>query len=191
RPVGRRAGGHVWRLRRRGQREGRSGQAVSSTRSLFGILADQRRFIYLATALLSASGIWAATRLPSAIYPELSFSRITVVAEGTALGARQILFAVTRPIEEAVSVVPGVIRVRSRAIRGGSEINITFAPKTDMTYALQQVQARVTQVQPELPAGLDIQVERLTQSLSPFFSSNFKAADPRTLSTTAANHTRP
>ena len=57
--------------------------------SLFGHLAQQRLFIYLATALLSAAGIWAAFSLPSAIYPELLFSRVTVVAEGTALGARQ------------------------------------------------------------------------------------------------------
>jgi multidrug efflux pump subunit AcrB len=111
---------------------------------LFGVLADQRRFVYLAIALLSAAGIWAALQLPSAIYPELVFSRITIVSQGTSLGARQVLFTVTRPIEEAVSIVPGVTRVQSRSIRGGSEINITFAPTTDMIYALQQVQARVT-----------------------------------------------
>ena len=75
-------------------------------RGLFALLARQRRFVYLLVTLLSAGGIWAALNLPSAIYPELTFSRITVVAQGSALGARQILFAVTRPIEEAVSVVP-------------------------------------------------------------------------------------
>ncbi|MFI5214377.1 MAG: efflux RND transporter permease subunit, partial [Gemmatimonadales bacterium] len=110
--------------------------------TLFGVLAGQRRFILLVVTLLSAAGIWVAWQLPSAIYPELSFSRITIVAEGSALGARQVLFSVTRPIEEAVSVVPGVRRVRSRSIRGGAEINVTFAPSTDMIFALQQVQAR-------------------------------------------------
>ena len=126
-------------------------------RSLFGVLAQQRRFVYLAVAVLSGAGIWAALKLPSAIYPELTFARITVVAQGTSLGARQQLFAVTRPIEEAVSVVPGVTLVRSRSIRGSSEININFTPKTDMIYALQQVQARVNQIQADLPAGIDIE----------------------------------
>ncbi len=96
-------------------------------RSLFGVLAQQRRFIYMAILVLSVAGIWFATCLPSAIYPELVFSRITVVAEGASLGARQILFTVTRPIEEAVSIVPGVTRVQSRSIRSGSETNITFS----------------------------------------------------------------
>src|SRR2546421_3559905 len=117
---------------------------------LFGLLAEQTRFIYLAIALLSAAGIWAALQLPSAIYPELVFSRITIVTQGTSLGARQVLFRITRPIEEAVSIVPGVTRVQSRSIRGGSEINVTFSPKTDMMFALQQVQARVNQVRTEL-----------------------------------------
>src|SRR5206468_6556210 len=105
--------------------------------------------------LLSAAGVWAAFSLPSAIYPELVFSRITVVAEGTSLGARQVLFSVTRPIEEAVSIVPGVTRVNSRSIRGGSETNVTFSPKTDMVLATQQVQARVNQIRADLPSDME------------------------------------
>lgn len=150
-------------------------------KSLFGVLAQQRRFVYMATVVLSAGGIWAATRLPSAIYPELTFSRITVVAEGSALGARQVLFSITRPIEEAISIVPGVTRVQSRSIRGGSETNVTFSPSTDMAYALQQVQARVNQTRASLPAGLDIEVERLTPSLFPILSYNLENGDPATL----------
>ena len=150
-------------------------------RSLFAVLALQRRFIYMATLVLSAAGIWYATRLPSAIYPELTFSRITVVTEGSSLGARQVLFSITRPIEEAVSIVPGVTRVQSRSIRGGSETNVTFSSSTDMIYALQQVQARVNQIRGSLPNGLDIEVERLTPSLFPILSYNLEGGDPATL----------
>lgn len=159
--------------------------------SVFRLLAEQRRFIYLAVALLSLAGVGAALRLPSAIYPELTFSRITIVAQGTALGSRQVLFSVTRPLEEAISVVPGVTRVRSRSIRGASEINVTFAPNTDMAYALQLVQARVNHVRPQLPAELDIQVERLTPSLFPILSYNVEGGDPATLYDVARYQLRP
>lgn len=149
--------------------------------SLFDLLVRQRRLIYLAVALLSAAGLWSATRLPSAIYPELAFPRITIVAQGSALGARQVVFSITRPLEEAVSVVPGVTRVRSRSIRGASEISITFAPRTDMAYALQLVQARVNQARSLLPSDIDIEVERLTPSLFPILSYNLEGGDPATL----------
>ena len=149
--------------------------------SLFEVLAAQRRFIYLLVGLLSVAGIYAALNLPSAIYPELAFPRIIIVAEGSALGARQMLFSVTRPIEEAVSIVPGVTRVRSRTIRGSTEISVTFADKADMTYALQQTQARVNQVRTSLAPDLDIEVERMTPSLFPIVSYNLEGADPATL----------
>jgi CzcA family heavy metal efflux pump len=150
-------------------------------RSLFRVLAAQRRFVYLATVLFTVTGVWAATRLPSAIYPELNFSRITIVAQGTSLGARQVLFSVTRPIEETVSVVPGVTRVFSRSIRGGSETNVTFAPNTDMIVALQQTQARVSQVRGRLPQELEVEIERLAPALFPILSYNLEGGDPAVL----------
>ncbi|HEX4601168.1 MAG TPA: efflux RND transporter permease subunit [Gemmatimonadales bacterium] len=148
---------------------------------LFDVLSRQRRFVYLVVSIVSAAGVWAALTLPSAIYPELQFSRITVVAEGSTLGARQVVFSVTRPLEEAISIVPGVTRVRSHTIRGSAEIQITFAPSTDMAYALQLVRARVTQVEGALPAGLTIEVEQLAPSLFPILSYNLEGGDAATL----------
>ena len=150
-------------------------------RRLFDVLSEQRRFIYLAVALLSAAGIWSALKLPSAIYPELTFPRITIVAEGSSLGARQVIFAITRPLEEAVSIVPGVERVKSRSIRGGSEVSVSFAEGTDMPYVLQLVRTRVEEIRGDLPPGIDIQIERLTPALFPILSYNLEGGDPATL----------
>jgi CzcA family heavy metal efflux pump len=158
---------------------------------LFDLLREQRRVVYLVVAVLSAAGIWAAFQLPSAIYPELTFPRITIVAQGSPLGARQIVFEISRPIEEAVSIVPGVIRVHSHSIRGASEINITFAPRTDMAYALQLVQSRVQQIRAQLPSDLDIEIERLTPSVFPILSYNLEGGDPATLYDIARYQIRP
>ena len=153
----------------------------SARGALFDLLSAQRRFVLLAIALISAAGVWAAFLLPSAIYPELSFPRITIVVEGSSLSARQVVFAITRPIEEAVSIVPGVERVKSRSIRGGSEISITFSERTDLPYALQLVRTSVDQIRGTLPPGLAIEVERLTPSLFPILSYNLEGGDPATL----------
>ncbi|HMC57485.1 MAG TPA: efflux RND transporter permease subunit [Gemmatimonadaceae bacterium] len=157
----------------------------------FAALAQQRRFVYLLIGVLSLLGIAVAFRIPSAIYPELTFSRITIVVTGSSLGGRQVLFGVTRPIEEAVSIVPGVVRVQSRTIRGSAEINVTFSEKTDLVVALQQVQARVNQVEADLPPGLEIEIERLTPSLFPILSYNLEGGDPPTLYDIATYQIRP
>ena len=165
--------------------------AVEQRWTLAGAVGSQRRFVYLVVALLCAAGIWAATGLPSAIYPELQFPRLMIVAQGSALGARQVVFSITQPLEEAVGVVPGVTRVHSRSIRGASEISVNFAPNTDMGYALQQTQARVNQVTSTLPAGLEVQVERLSPSLFPVISYNLQGGDPATLYDIARFQIRP
>ena len=165
--------------------------SASRTSSLFDVLASQRLFIYLAVTLLSIAGIWSALKLPSAIYPELTFPRITIVAEGSSLGARQVVFAISRPIEEAVSIVPGVERVHSRSIRGSSEVNITFADGTEMTNALQLVRTRIEEIRGDLPAGLQIEIERLTPSVFPILSYSLEGGDPATLYDVARYQIKP
>jgi CzcA family heavy metal efflux pump len=158
---------------------------------LFDLLSAQRRFVYLAVAIASVVGIWTALTLPSAIYPELLFPRITVVAEGTTLGAREVVFSVTRPIEEAVTSVQGVRRVTSRSIRGSSEIQLYFDEKMDMQVALQQTQQRVTQAQQSLPPEVKLTIERLSPSVFPILSYNLEGGDPATLYDLALYQLRP
>jgi len=120
----------------------------------------------LAVALVVAGAI-AAFALPSSIYPPLEFPRVVIIAHSGTLPPQSMMLTVTRPIETAVMEVPGVRRVRSRSIRGASEISAQFAPATDMVVALQQVQNRVAEAQNELPSDTTLTVERLTPAVFP------------------------
>ncbi|HEX8726203.1 MAG TPA: efflux RND transporter permease subunit [Gemmatimonadaceae bacterium] len=154
---------------------------MTGSGSLHGIVSAQRRFVYLAVVLLSVAGVWMATRLPSAIYPELQFPRVTVLAGGSALGAQDQMFSVTRPLEEALSTVLYVRRIDSKSIRGQTEIQMLFAPGTDMIYALQLVRAAISQVQPDLPPGVTVTADRITPSVYPILSYNVEGGDPAQL----------
>src|SRR5512135_1193641 len=120
---------------------------------------NNSRAVFLLTAVLSIAGLVAMFQLPSNIYPELNFPRIVVLVKAGDLSPDTTLLTVTRPIEEQVSTVLGVRRVRSRTIRGGSEISVFFADNMDMQQALQLVQARVNEVRGVLPAGTDLEIE--------------------------------
>lgn len=148
---------------------------------------------YLVVALLCVAGLYSALQLPSSIYPEVEFPRIIVVAEGLQLEPRNMVTAVARPLEDAVSALQNVqvARVTSRAVRGSAEVSIQFAPNTDMELALQLVQAKINEVQPELPPGLTIDVQRLTPSVFPIISYNVTGAPPVTLRELATYTIRP
>src|SRR5438477_4795899 len=103
---------------------------ASKARPYFGALV-------LTTGLLTAGGIYSATRMPSGVYPEVTFPRIAVVAKVPDFDVTRMDARVTRPLEEAVSSVIGVARVRSKTVRGGSELSVDFSPGTNMHRAEQ------------------------------------------------------
>ena len=86
---------------------------VALARPYFGL-------IVLTTALLTAFGVVSMLRMPSGIYPEVAFPRIVVIAQTPGLAVKDVEVAVTRPIEEAVGIVLGVVRVRSKSVRGAA-----------------------------------------------------------------------
>ncbi len=127
-----------------------------------------RAAVLLAAALV-VGGVIAAFALPSGIYPPLQFPRIVIVAHSGTLPPQSMSLIVTRPIEQVVMAVPGVRRVRSKSIRGASEISAQFDPATDMVVALQMVQNRVAEITGDLPADTQLQIERMTPAIFPVF----------------------
>ena len=77
--------------------------------------------------------------MPSGIYPEVAFPQVVIIATVPGLAVKSTEVSVTRPIEEAVSVVLGVVRVHSKTVRGASELKVDFAPGVDMVQALNDV----------------------------------------------------
>jgi CzcA family heavy metal efflux pump len=144
---------------------------------------QNRRAIYLTTVFLIIAGVISAFRLPSNIYPELSFPRIVILAHSGDLSPQNMLLTVTRPLEEAAKTVLGAQRVRSRTIRGAAEISVQFNSDMDMQYALQLMQARVSDVRGELPGDAEISIERVTPTAWPILmmvlSGNVPGADLR------------
>src|SRR3954469_17694349 len=120
--------------------------------------------------LLTAGGIYSAARMPSGVYPEVTFPRIAVVAKVPDRDVTNMESAVTRPLEAAVSGVIGVSQVRSKTIRGGSEISIDFNPGTDMVRAEQLVWNRIGARRSDLPPNTELTVEQMTPSVFPIQS---------------------
>lgn len=135
-------------------------------------LERNRVAVLASTVAILVSGLIALPRLGSGIYPEVEFPRISVVLRSGDDPPEVLQATVVRPVEEALATVLGVRRVRTRVIRGAAEISLLFAPGTDMTQALQLVDARLAQVRADVPPGTAIQAERLTPAQFPVVMFN-------------------
>ena len=71
-------------------------------------------------------GFVALGRLPVNLLPEISYPTLTVETRMTGAAPIEVETLVTRPIEEAASVVPGLRRVTSRSRAGLSEVTLEF-----------------------------------------------------------------
>jgi len=138
-----------------------------SAASLVRNLPRRAPAVFLLLAVLIAAGVWTAQRLPSAIFPTVTFPRIKVIAETAEEPAAQMIPAVTRPLEEAVLRVPGIERVTSTTTRGAVELGAEFAWSTDMRVALTRVQAEIERIKPDLPAQARIDAEWMNTAIFP------------------------
>jgi CzcA family heavy metal efflux pump len=117
-----------------------------------------------------AAGVYLARGIPVSVFPETNFPRIMVGVDNGVTPIDQMQVTVTRPLEEAMNSVPGLLNVRSITSRGTVEIDLFFDWSVDMFRTLQYVNAAIARVQPELPSTARVTANRLTFAAFPILA---------------------
>ncbi|HET7502258.1 MAG TPA: efflux RND transporter permease subunit [Kofleriaceae bacterium] len=138
------------------------------------MLSRYAAFVWIAALALAGLGVRAIFVLPSGIYPEMVFPRVMVVAHAGQIAADLVEAQITRPLEEALAVVPGVRYVRARTIRGAAELSLQLTDQADPLQAQYACQTAVDHV--ELPKGTTTIVERVLPTSVPVITFNLSMA---------------
>src|SRR5438445_7338039 len=120
------------------------------------------RPILFLTVSLALVGAYLAFTIPVSVFPNTDFPRIVVGVDNGVMPIDQMLVTITRPIEEAVNSVPGLLKVQSITSRGSAEVDLFFDWNADMILTLQRVDAVVARLQAELPSTAKVETRRLT-----------------------------
>ncbi len=120
--------------------------------------------IVLSFALAEAIFVF---RLPISIFPQTDFPRIIILVDNGIAPVNVQMVTVTRPIEQAIRMVPGITDIRSVTSRGSSEISVFFRWDVDILNGLHLVQGRISQITPSLPPTCRFYINRLTFSVFP------------------------
>lgn len=131
--------------------------------------AHRRALLFLVFAM-AAAGIYAAFVLPVGLFPQVSFPRVLVSVEAGDRPAQQMALIVTRPVEEAVRRVPGVLEVRSQTSRGSAHLAIDFDWGADMATRTLQVEFAISQILPSLPPGTNFFARRMDPRVFPILA---------------------
>ncbi len=113
------------------------------------------RFTMMAVLIVVILGAVSLSRLPVDLMPDVSYPTLHVSASYANASPEEIEELVTRPIEEAMSAVPGVEEVSSESSEGSSSVRVSFSWGTDLDAAANDVRDRLDRVISRLPEDMD------------------------------------
>jgi CzcA family heavy metal efflux pump len=137
------------------------------TQHLARFVHAHARAMVIIVLSFALAGVAFLFRLPIAIFPQTDFPRIVILVDNGITPVDIQMLRVTRPIEEAIRIVPGITTIRSVTARGSSEISVFFRWDIDILNALHLVQGRISQITPSLPPECRFYINRLTFSVFP------------------------
>ncbi|MBL0170135.1 MAG: efflux RND transporter permease subunit [Gemmatimonadaceae bacterium] len=118
--------------------------------------ALHRRGVVIGGALLIvAAGLFALQRLPFDAYPDLTGTRVEVITVAPGMAPEEVERLVTYPVESSLMGLPGAENVRSVSKFGLSLITVPFPDGTNVYFARQLVQQRLSDAKGALPDGVE------------------------------------
>src|SRR5437588_12907065 len=110
------------------------------------VVETRWRSVVVGFARLAVGGIVGMTRVPLSLFPQTNFPRVLIVVENGEMPAQQMLVSITKPVEESMSGIPGIARIRSITSRGAAEVDLFFDWRTDIEKTPLMVQSRLSQL---------------------------------------------
>ncbi len=112
-----------------------------------------RGLVLLAVAGIIGAGAWSLNQLDIDAFPDTTPVMVQVNTIAPSLSPEEVEQQITFPVEQVISGVPGLEKLRSVSKFGLSQVVVTFEEGTDLYFARQLISERLGTV--ELPAGIE------------------------------------
>ncbi|MBF9144546.1 efflux RND transporter permease subunit, partial [Hymenobacter properus] len=126
-------------------------------------------------ALALALGTVAYRRINVALFPEVTFPKVKVIAENGLQPVDRMMVTVTKPMEDAMKRVPGLKLLRSTTSRGSCEISAFLDWNVDVAKSQSLIESRLNQIRGDLPPTVQISVERMNPAILPVMGYTLEA----------------
>jgi cobalt-zinc-cadmium resistance protein CzcA len=120
---------------------------------LIAASVNGRALVVVLVLLFALIGGAAATRVPIDAVPDVTNVQVQVISPAPALGPLDVETYVTFPVERAMAGLPGLEEIRSISRAGISVVTIVFDDRTDLYFARQLVDQRLSEARRAIPEG--------------------------------------
>jgi HAE1 family hydrophobic/amphiphilic exporter-1 len=112
-------------------------------------------FTIMVVLMVLLLGAISLLRLPIDLMPDISYPTLSISCTYENAGPEEIEELITRPIEQAVSAVPGVDQLTSVSVEGQGTVRVTFSWGTDLDAAANDIRDRLDRIIDKLPEDAD------------------------------------
>ena len=112
-------------------------------------------------------GFFAYSRMQTALFPEISFPKIKIIAEAGLQPVNKMMIRVTKPLENVIKQVPNLQMIRSTTSRGSCEISAFMDWEANVDLSQQKIESKIAEIRNNLPAETQITVEKMNPSILP------------------------
>ena len=152
---------------------------------LIALALSQRLLLLLLTAAGVVAGVLAFRDLPIDAFPDVSTTQVKIILKAPGMTPAEVESRVVIPIEQELLGLPNQTVLRSQSKYAIADITLDFADGTDIYWARQQVNERLSGVMASLPAGLSGGLAPITTPLGEMFMFTIEGeaslTDKRTL----------
>ncbi|WEK17599.1 MAG: efflux RND transporter permease subunit [Candidatus Pedobacter colombiensis] len=117
--------------------------------------------------LVLLGGVYSYHQLKTALFPEITFPKIKIIAEAELQPVDKMVVTVTRPLENAIKQVPDLKLIRSVTSRGSCELSAYMNSTADINVSQQRIEALIERIKGTLPPGINFSVEKMNPSILP------------------------
>jgi len=130
---------------------------------------QRRALIMVAVLAVSGLGLWNFTKLPIDAVPDITNVQVMINTEAPGFTPQEVEQRVTFPIETAMAGLPNLQYTRSVSRYGLSQVTIIFSDDTDIYFARQLVNERLSSARSNLPRLLEPELGPIATGLGEIF----------------------
>jgi len=126
--------------------------------------------VMFAVMALMALGIYNFSRLSIDAVPDITNVQVQINTEAPGYSPLEVEQRITFPVETVLAGIPKLHYTRSLSRYGLSQVTVIFEDGTDIYFARQLINERLSQVKGELPAGVEPVMGPIATGLGEIFS---------------------
>jgi CzcA family heavy metal efflux pump len=131
--------------------------------------------VTLLLAIIILGGLFSYSKMQSALFPEITFPKIKIIADAGQQPVNKMMITVTRQLENAVKQVPDLKMLRSTTSRGTCEISAYMDWNANIDISQQRIESKIGEIKNTLPPDIQVTVERMNPSILPVMGYTLEA----------------